>query len=189
MVWRWRGTSFLWASSASGPSPTRASIQSIRAPVFMGGLCFGDYNVVSVSVDHVFFKGPGRRPANILAVEVVLSIMTGTPNLFFFRAVLHNAFQVGADGRKRPEVARLCPDQYARFVAELEDLAGIDRQLAHLAGANRVLGSFDGFRRRHESEDRIEDCDKGGAGAGCQQEVEEAAPAVWVIRRLTELVV
>src|SRR5215469_1647589 len=145
MVWRWRGTSFLWASSASGPSPTRASIQSIRAPVFMGGLCFRDYNVVSVSVDHVLFEGPGRRAANILAVEVVLSIMAGTPDLLFFRAVLNYAFQVGADGRKSPQLARLCPDQYARFVAELEDLAGIDRQLGYLAGANRVLSSFDCF--------------------------------------------
>ena len=56
--------------------------------------------------------------------------MTGTPNLLCVSAVLNDAFEMSADGRECLELSGARANQNARFIAELEDLARIDRDFA-----------------------------------------------------------
>jgi len=51
--------------------------------------------------------------------------MTGTPDLFLFRAVLHDAVEVSTDGGKCFEFSRSGANQKTGLAAELKNLAGI----------------------------------------------------------------
>ena len=65
--------------------------------------------------------------------------MTGAPNLFSFGTILNDALEVCADRRKRFEFTSVGMNENAGLVAELEDLAGVDRDLTEFRRYNRVF--------------------------------------------------
>ena len=66
-------------------------------------------------------------------------------------------------------------DQDAGLVSEFEYLAGIAREFAQLGGDDGVLRRLYNLRRRHESENRIDDRAERGDCRAAEQVVQEAA--------------
>ena len=88
-----------------------------------------NHDIITTRIHLVLFQGSGRWATDVLAAQVVLAVMTGTPNLFRVVAVLNDAFQVRAHGREGFEFTLRGMDQDAWLVAEFEDLSGVGRHL------------------------------------------------------------
>jgi hypothetical protein len=59
------------------------------------------HNIFAAFIDRVFLEGTWWWTANILAAQIVLTIMASAPNLFCIRPILDDAIQVGANRRER----------------------------------------------------------------------------------------
>src|ERR1044072_796451 len=90
---------------------------------FQNSLCPGDHDVIAARVHFVLFQRTRRWTTDVFSAQVVLPVMTGTPNLFRVVAVLHDALEVRAHSRKGFELARRRVHQDARFVSELENFS------------------------------------------------------------------
>src|SRR5436190_8238717 len=66
-------------------------------------------------------------------------------------------------------------DQDAWLVSEFENLSGVGRHLAQFRRDHRVLRRLDDLRRRHESENWIDDRAEGSDGGAAQQVVQKTA--------------
>ena len=97
-------------------------------------LCSRHDDIIAARIHLVLFQRPRRWPPDVLAAQVVLSVVTGAPNLFRVGAILNDAFQMGAHRGKSFQIARGRAYENSRLVSELEDLPGIHRHLAQLGG-------------------------------------------------------
>src|SRR6185436_20870650 len=82
-----------------------------------------DDDIVSARIDLKLLQRPWRRTADVLSAQVVMTVVTRTPNLFGVVAILNNAFQMSAGRREGFQFSRGGLYQDARLVAELENLA------------------------------------------------------------------
>ena len=77
--------------------PRVATVKLQRPP----SSCFADDDFVAASVHFVFFQRTRRWTTDVLAVEVVVPVMTGAPNLFCFGLILDDAVEMSAHCGKR----------------------------------------------------------------------------------------
>ena len=83
--------------------------------------------LIAARIHFVFFQRSWRRTTDILSAQIVLAVVTGTPNLFGVVTVLDDAFKVRADGREGFEFSTRGMHQDARLVAKLENFSGVRR--------------------------------------------------------------
>ncbi len=74
------------------------------------------------------------RTRDVAAIQVIDSVVAGTPDLMQIPAILHRASQVGAGGRKRAVLAVAAKHQQAGTVAKAEDHPAVGFQLAYFRG-------------------------------------------------------
>lgn len=65
-------------------------------------------------------QGSGWRASNIDSIQIVLPVVTGTPDDFHVAAVLHGAIEVGAYGYESFKLALGRPDEQSGFTTEFE---------------------------------------------------------------------
>src|ERR1035438_1257579 len=68
---------------------------------------------------------PGRRTGDVPAIEIVDSVVAGTPDFAHIGAILHRTAKVSAGSGKSAIGAVAVHDQQAWMAAETEYLAGI----------------------------------------------------------------
>src|SRR5437588_8631034 len=114
--------------------------QMIRSlPLAVLTLCSRDDDIVTTHVDFEFFQRPRWWSTDVLSVQVVLPVVASAPDLFSFRSVLHDAFQMRAHSRESLELSGRCMHQDAGLVAELENFPGVNRHLTQFRGDHRVF--------------------------------------------------
>src|SRR5438045_8262190 len=129
------------------------------------------HDVVAAGVDLILFQRSWRRPTDVLSTQVVLAVMTGTPNLFRVVAVLDYALEMRAHSRECFELSSCCMNQNSRLVPKLKDLSRINGDFAQLCRDHRVFSRLDYLRRRHKAEDGIKDCTQRSQRGTSQQVV------------------
>ena len=137
----------------------------------------GDNHIIATQVDFELFQRTRWRPANVLSTQVVLPVVTGAPNLFSLGTILNDALKVCADRRERFEFTSVGMNENARLVAKLENLAGVDRNLAEFRSYHRVFCGFNNPGRLHEPENWIQDCTHRRERTGPQQIIKESSSA------------
>ena len=91
--------------------------------------------------------------------------MTSAPDLFCLRLILDDAVEVRADGGECFISPNRCAREF-RLAPKLEDLSRIARtSLSFAATTELSVDHLDYLRRRHEPNDRVDDCPEGRRGA------------------------
>src|SRR6266576_359421 len=102
---------------------TNERCQMIRSlPLAVLTLRSRHHHIITASIYLVLFQGPGRWSTYVLSAQVVLPVMTCTPNLFRVIAILDDALEVRTDRRKCFELSGRGMDQDTGFVSKLENL-------------------------------------------------------------------
>ncbi len=129
---------------------------------------------VPADVDGVRLQRPGRRAGAVRALQVVVAVVAGAPDVLEVLPVLDDAGQVRADGRERPNLSAGRPDQDGRPRAELDDppAVGLEAACGQVERDARRAGLGDSRRDqlpRHGVEHRGEE----GPDAGLQKPGED----------------
>ena len=98
-----------------------------------------DHDLIAPDVDDVLFQRFWRRPLDIFAVQVEVTIVARAPDMADIGSVLDDARQVSAGRRERLEFVIGCLDQNRRLAAETKDLAGVRLQSSSLIDKVTVL--------------------------------------------------
>src|SRR5579872_6942372 len=87
-----------------------------------------NHDFVAPNPDCVLFEGLGGRARNDVSIEVIETVVAGTPDLMRLLLILHRAVQVSTDGGQCFPFGFIQANQQDRFVAEPDDCAGIGLQ-------------------------------------------------------------
>ena len=184
MLCRWTGICFFWASFSSSfepdalvePHPEPAV--SLLARLHGHALLLTTIWVPRTLTTNVS-RGRGRRARDVLAVQVVVAVVAGAPDLAEVRSVLHRAVQVGADRGEGPEVTARGADQDPRAASELEDLPRIGLHVVGLDGQRHgPRGGLPDGGGDQVARHRIDDGEHEGHRAGPEQPVDESPPVL-----------
>jgi len=93
-------------------------------------------------VDLIYLEWPGRRTGDVAAIQIVETVVAGTPNLLEVTAVLHDAAQMRTGGRKSAITPVSVSDQQSRTAAEAKNLGGVRLQFADLTGGDLITSEF-----------------------------------------------
>src|SRR6266480_93795 len=107
-----------------------------------------NHHFVAANPDCVLVEGLGGRARNDLSIDVVETIVAGTPDLMRLLLILHRAVQVSTDGGQRFPFGLTQANQQHGLIAEPDDCSGIRLQHLNLAGDDFVNSRL-GYIRGH----------------------------------------
>src|SRR6266542_3735898 len=137
MVWRWMGTRFLYARCSRSSSPMRSSSQRQSGPCALTGPTSGalaHHDLVSAHVHDEAVERARGRALDVLAVQIVVPVVAGAPDMAHVGTVLHGAVEVRAHRGEGAQLAGRRPHEDPRAAAELEDLPRVGLHVVGLEG-------------------------------------------------------
>src|ERR1039457_2982327 len=153
-------------SRSSNQSKVLALISAADKWKFLRLHSFRNYDFVAADFYRELFERLGRRSGDHPAFEVVGAVVAGAPHFAARFLILHGAVEVRADGGESLPLGVVDAHQEHRFIAELDDLAGVRLEVLRFAGIHFVDGNLGNLRRvkeaRHRGEERRE---RGGGTA------------------------
>src|SRR5208337_1198487 len=173
----WRGTAFFRRGAIRSSHSKRSSSQprTLRGKLISGLPSTPHEYLVPAHLYLKTLQGARRRTRNISAVEIVLAVMAGTPDLAQIVAVLHCAGQMRASRRHGAILSAGSADQQTRVITKPENLSTVRLQLRKPGGDDLVPAEICHRRRDKIAEHGINERNKRGKQAAAEEDSNHAA--------------
>ena len=120
----------------------------------------GNEDVGALFIYDELFQRAWWWTGNILAGQIITTIVAGAPEQTHIEAILHDAIEVGAGGGESSEFTGRSKQNYPQLLAEAKGLGlmwvGVNLFAAEWQFDLRNVG-FNGFGRNQKTEERIKD--------------------------------